>query len=144
MEAAHTKTLEWKAADRIEQLEGIMIYVLGTIGADHPAKKVIRVALGERQNGTGRQGWDIIAAAIGPDSPDMVIVPREPTQDDLTLVYMWAYKMAEKKYKSRIGQLEAALRRIADENNYGSDGCWVADSYPDEIARAALGEKKDA
>ena len=43
----------------------------------------------------------------------------------------------------RIEQLEAALRRIEDENNYGSDGCWVADSYPDEIARAALGEKKD-
>jgi hypothetical protein len=41
-----------EAADRIEQLEGIMIWVLGTIGADHPAKKVIRVALGERQNGT--------------------------------------------------------------------------------------------
>ena len=34
-------------------------------------------------------------------------------QDDLTLVYMWAYKMAEKKHKSRIKQLEAALRFAA-------------------------------
>ena len=35
-----------------EQLAEIMIWVLGTVGHDHPAKKVIRVALGERQNGT--------------------------------------------------------------------------------------------
>jgi hypothetical protein len=74
---------------------------------------------------------------------DDLVKRPDDEQDDLTLVYMWAYKMAEKKYKSRIEQLEAALRRIEDENNYGSDGCWVADSYPDEIARAALGEKKD-
>ena len=32
-------------------------------------------------------------------------------QDDLTLVYMWAYKMAEKKYKSRIEQLERLLEQ---------------------------------
>jgi hypothetical protein len=88
-------------------------------------------------------------------------------QDDMTLVYMWAFKKGEESAKARIEQLtsgpggimemkqtiadkekrnkelEAALRRIEDENNYGSDGCWVADSYPDEIARAALGEKKD-
>jgi hypothetical protein len=42
-------------------------------------------------------------------------------QDDLTLVYMWAYKMAEKKYKSRIEQLEAALREI-HEVYAGSEG----------------------
>jgi hypothetical protein len=41
-----------EAASRIEQLEEAIRWVLGTIGADHPAKKVIRVALGERQNGT--------------------------------------------------------------------------------------------
>jgi len=46
-------------------------------------------------------------------------------------------------YKDKSEKLEAALRRIEDSNNYGSDGCWVGDSYPDEIARAALGEKKD-
>lgn len=40
----------FRAIDRIEQLEGTMIWVLGTIGADHPAKKVIRVALGEKKN----------------------------------------------------------------------------------------------
>jgi hypothetical protein len=51
MEAAHTKTLEWKAADRIEQLEEMMRWVLGTIGHDHPAKKVIRTALGEKKDG---------------------------------------------------------------------------------------------
>jgi hypothetical protein len=42
-------------------------------------------------------------------------------QDDLTLVYMWAYKMAEKKYKSRIEQLETALREI-HEVYAGSEG----------------------
>ena len=36
-------------AQRIEQLEEAMRWVLGTIGADHPAKKVIRVALGEKK-----------------------------------------------------------------------------------------------
>jgi hypothetical protein len=41
-----------KLKDRVEQLEKIMIWVRGTVGHDHPAKKVIRVALGERQNGT--------------------------------------------------------------------------------------------
>jgi cell division protein FtsB len=46
-------------------------------------------------------------------------------------------------YKDKSEKLEAALRRIEDSNNYGSDGCWVADSYPDEIARAALGKEGD-
>jgi hypothetical protein len=39
-----------KAADRIEQLEEVMRWVLGTIGHDHPAKKVIRAALGEKKD----------------------------------------------------------------------------------------------
>jgi hypothetical protein len=45
--------------------------------------------------------------------------------------------------QKRIEQLEAALRRISDDGNWGPDGCWDADSYPDEIARAALGEEEE-
>jgi hypothetical protein len=56
-------------------------------------------------------------------------------EDDLTLVYMWAYKQAEKKYKDRIEQLEAALKRAAHE----LDMEGVENNY----AIAALGEKKD-
>jgi hypothetical protein len=71
-------------------------------------------------------------------------------EDDLTLVYMWAYKQAEKKYKGRIEQLEAALRKIANNNEVkaGTDAemykRWrkVATDGID-VARAALGEKKD-
>ena len=40
-----------EAANRIEQLEEMMRWVLGTIGHDHPAKKVIRAALGEKKDG---------------------------------------------------------------------------------------------
>jgi hypothetical protein len=93
-------------------------------------------------------------------------------QDDLTLVYMWAYKMAEKKYKSRIEQLEAALRdaygdcldavnkiktdaltdvavhqRIAHTTTLTAKDFMIAmaEDIEREIkARAALGEKKDA
>jgi hypothetical protein len=57
-------------------------------------------------------------------------------QDDLTLVYMWAYKMAEKKYKSRIEQLESALD---DMCQYISRADWF---YLKPETRAALGEKK--
>ena len=57
-------------------------------------------------------------------------------QDDLALVYMWAYKQAEKKYKGRIEELEAALKRAAHE----LDMEGVENNY----AIAALtGEKKD-
>ena len=53
-------------------------------------------------------------------------------------------KLAEiDRLKGHIEKLEAALRCIEDEDNYGSDGCWVADSYPDEIARKALEDKDD-
>ena len=65
---------------------------------------------------------------------DDLVKRPDDDQDDLTLVYMWAYKMAEKKYKSRIEQLEAALREIAQA---------VGDPAAYWIARAALGEKKD-
>ena len=65
---------------------------------------------------------------------DDLVKRPDDNQDDLTLVYMWAYKMAEKKYKSRIEQLEAALREIAQA---------VGDPAAYWIARAALGEKTD-
>jgi hypothetical protein len=60
---------------------------------------------------------------------------------------MWAYKMAEKKYKSRIEQLEAKLRDVIDAWDW-----WQVDTYdrcgsvPEDAirnARAALGEKKE-
>jgi plasmid stabilization system protein ParE len=64
-------------------------------------------------------------------------------QDDLTLVYMWAYKQAKEEYRDRIEALEAALRQICDDprdadKSYAelfAEVCWEA--------RAALGEKKD-
>jgi len=55
-------------------------------------------------------------------------------QDDLTLVYMWAYKQAKEEYRDRIEELEAALLEITKTAPFG---------HPQEIARAALGEKKD-
>lgn len=39
---------------------------------------------------------------------------------------------------ARKGGRAAALKRIADPKNWGGDGGWVGDSYPDEIAQAAL------
>lgn len=53
------------------------------------------------------------------------------------------YFDAFNKATARIEKLEAALRCIEDQNNYGSDGCWIADSYPDDIARKALEVKDD-
>jgi hypothetical protein len=67
-------------------------------------------------------------------------------QDDLTLVYMWAYKMAEKKYKSRIEKMETALRHCVnaisewERKPEGVDGFLLGAM---DNARAALGEKKD-
>jgi hypothetical protein len=49
--ASYEPHVHHEAADRIEQLEEAMRWVLGTIGADHPAKKVICVALGEKKDG---------------------------------------------------------------------------------------------
>lgn len=84
---------------------------------------------------------------------DDLVKRPDDKQDDLTLVYMWAYKMAENKYKARIEQLEAALekaRSIAKNGwitancgtigdaDYGAELCeYIADQI------AALGEKKD-
>lgn len=73
-------------------------------------------------------------------------------QDDLTLVYMWAYKQAEKEYKKRIEELEAALRQIAQQafSPADDDVIWMDDYTPlgqfidKELASAELaGEKKD-
>jgi hypothetical protein len=47
------------------------------------------------------------------------------------------------KAADRIEQLEEALRQISNDGNWDSAGCWEGTSYPDEIALAALGEKKD-
>jgi len=47
------------------------------------------------------------------------------------------------RLREAIARKDAALWRIADDANYGSDGTWSDDSYPDEIARAALKEKTD-
>jgi hypothetical protein len=66
---------------------------------------------------------------------DDLVKRPDDEQDDLTLVYMWAYKMAEKKYKSRIEQLEAALKRAAHELDM--------EGLENDYALAALGEKKD-
>jgi hypothetical protein len=41
-----------------------------------------------------------------------------------------------------IERLRKALERIADSSNWGEDGCWDADSYPNEIAEEALKEKE--
>lgn len=39
-------------------------------------------------------------------------------------------------------ELVDALREIANAENYGTDGIWNAESYPDEIARTALANAK--
>jgi hypothetical protein len=44
---------------------------------------------------------------------------------------------------ARIEELEAALRQISNDGNWGPNGCWEGTSYPDEIARAALGGEKN-
>lgn len=68
----------------------------------------------------------------------------------IALVRGWAERVPPKqraKYvyvaalAERAKKLEEALRKIANPANYGEDGCWDADSYPPEIALAAL-EKK--
>ena len=43
----------------------------------------------------------------------------------------------------QIEKFRSALRRISDDGNWGPDGCWDAASYPDEIARVALGEEEE-
>jgi len=37
-----------------------------------------------------------------------------------------------------IVRLREALQRISNPDNWDDDGCWLADSYPDEIAEEAL------
>jgi plasmid stabilization system protein ParE len=36
-------------------------------------------------------------------------------QDDLTLVYMWAFRKGEEKSKARIEELEAEIKRLEKE-----------------------------
>jgi hypothetical protein len=43
-------------------------------------------------------------------------------QDDLTLVYMWAYKQAEKEYKDRIEELQTTLKMFLTLPMY-REGC---------------------
>jgi hypothetical protein len=61
-------------------------------------------------------------------------------QDDLTLVYMWAYKQAEKKYKGRIEELEATLHWIVDIEVDGTNAedCVL---FMKKEASAVLGKK---
>ncbi len=39
-----------------------------------------------------------------------------------------------------IKRMREALETIADDNNWGADGCWTGKSYPNEIAKDALKE----
>lgn len=43
-----------------------------------------------------------------------------------------------------IGILKNALEEIADDENWGDDGGWDGNSYPDQIARQALSLIKPA
>ena len=62
-------------------------------------------------------------------------------EDDLTLVYMWAFKKGEESAKSRIEELEAALRNI--NNRLNDNDSWLAQSIDcRNIAATALGEKR--
>jgi hypothetical protein len=82
---------------------------------------------------------------------DDLVKRPDDEQDDLTLVYMWAYKMAEKKYKSRIEQLEAALRLGVDMRHAqvtyfkdrSKENLIASKQAEAAFDRAALGEKKD-
>jgi hypothetical protein len=75
-------------------------------------------------------------------SDDLVKRPDDE-QDDLTLVYMWAYKMAEKKYKSRIEQLEADIGALKAAFRVNMLRANASHEEIDTVIRAALGEKKD-
>ena len=59
-------------------------------------------------------------------------------QDDLTLVYMWAFKKGEESAKARIEALEAALRWYAE--NCAANGDKIEGPSGDygQRARAAL------
>ena len=42
-------------------------------------------------------------------------------QDDLTLVYMWAYKKGEEKSKKRIKELKDALQMVLEAEHFLTD-----------------------
>lgn len=60
--------------------------------------------------------------------------------DDLALVYMWAFKKGEEKSKKRIEELEAALQLYAGLERDGIK--WEPLNDNGGVARATLGEKK--
>ena len=63
-------------------------------------------------------------------------------QDDLTLVYMWAFKKGEEKSKARIEELEAALQKIRNRCSWCNRDKWCGSiDCPCIIAFNALGEK---
>jgi len=77
---------------------------------------------------------------------DDLVKRPDDEQDDLTIVYMWTYKMVEiKKLKDRIEQLETALQGLFDNflELHAKEGCDCDDCEAVRFARAALGEKKD-
>ena len=59
--------------------------------------------------------------------------------DDLALVYMWAFKKGEEKSKKRIEELEAALRKIAQHDLQAI----AVDALRPGERIALAGEKKD-
>jgi len=64
-------------------------------------------------------------------------------QDDLTLVYMWAYKQADKKYKGRIEELEADIGALKAAFRVNMLRANASHEEIDAVIAAALGEKKD-
>ena len=58
------------------------------------------------------------------------------------LAWVTAKQREEAVARDVLKEMRKALERIADSSNWGEDGGWDADSYPDEIAREALKEKE--
>jgi len=61
-------------------------------------------------------------------------------QDDLTLVYMWAFRKGEEKSKARIEELEATLHWIVDieVDKTNAEDCVL---FMKKEARVVLGKK---
>lgn len=57
---------------------------------------------------------------------------------DIAQALAAAAQKAALEAEARVAEMREALKRIADQDNYGSDGSWTAESYPDAIAEAAL------
>jgi xylose isomerase len=66
---------------------------------------------------------------------------REVFRDEGHMIAWFANSMMamhDYLHKTEIDRLRKALERIADSSNWGGDGGWDADSYPNEIAEEAL------